>query len=174
MTVLYSEVNKKGEKFELHGDIPGLKTWLEQYLGFKESPEDLAAAGNDDTADYDYDEYSIYHCDNAHQRESREWSEVDIEQMKADREKDLQNIQDLLAKLDSGDPAIFAEWLASCPKKKNGTLHKVRIQTLLSLGTFTHYWVDSYGWFGPMVKIRNMDDYTAELEWSGSDCVAKY
>lgn len=174
MDVLYSEVNKKGEKFELRGEIQPLKVWLQQYLGFNEEPEDLAAAKSDDADHHEYHEYSIYHCDNARQGEAREWGEVDIEQMKVDREQDLQDIRDLLAKLESGDPAIFAEWLTNCAKKKNGTLHKGRIQTLLSLGTFTQYWVDSYGWFGPMVKIRNIDDYTAELEWSGSDCVAKY
>lgn len=175
MKVLHTEVSNKGEKFELYGDIDGLKNWLHQFLGYTgEKPEDVEAGTGDDPYDHDYDEYSIYHCDNANRRDCREWGEVDIDRMKADREADLQSIRDFLAQLESDGASIFKEWLANCGRKKNGTLHKNRVQTILSLGTFSRYWTDSYGWFGPMVKVRNMDDYRAELEWSDRDCIEKY
>lgn len=157
MSVLHSDVTKKGALLSLMGDIPSLVKQLKDYL---------------EPCEPDDDDVGINQCDNAYTRDSREYGSSGGGVTQETRDKDLDKIRAFLASLEN--EATFKAWFDALPRKKDLTLYKNRITPLLELGTFCNYNVESYGWFGPAVYIRNSDDFNATVHFSGWHCIEKY
>ncbi|MNK38829.1 hypothetical protein D3C87_574250 [compost metagenome] len=51
------------------------------------------------------------------------------------------------------------------PRKKNGTFAIGRTSTLYRASSFQQLWEDSYGYGGPEIRIKTIDDTTAELQY---------
>jgi hypothetical protein len=138
-TVIAQYVDEKGQPFQLVGNLESLRTWIQDWL---------------DTNDTDPDEeYSIHSVDLNGVRDERP-----TEEDRAGDKAKMKTFLDL-------DNDYWMDKLKSAVKKKNGTLAKGRVQTLYVSNTFTHYWEDSYAWNGPQIRIQNLSDDTAELQF---------
>lgn len=51
------------------------------------------------------------------------------------------------------------------PKKKNGTFAKGRVQSLERASSISQLWEDSYGYGAPEIRLKTIDDFTAEIQW---------
>ena len=102
--------------------------------------------------DPDNEEDGAFHCD----------KDCDSNFTQEDRLEDEKDITSLITLLES--KTTFAIWFKRLVRKQNGTLHKARILRIARFSTFQQVWEDSYGYAGPEVVIRSLDDFTAQLE----------
>jgi 5-methylthioribose kinase len=77
------------------------------------------------------------------------------------RKKEEAELQQLITQIEEG---MYHLWFHQIPVKKNGTFAKNRVTTLWRGYSFEHYWEDSYGYGGPELVIRTLDDYTTVLQ----------
>lgn len=145
--VLAQYVDEKGRPFELVGDVVKFREWADELLNTQDEDTD--------------DEYFIGACQvvDAH----------DTPPTLAERTSDKERLKTII---DIDDSNFWMEHLQNTVRKKNGTLAKNRIQILYTANTFAHYWEDSYGWNTPMIRIQNMSDDTAVLQFG--DYLHKY
>lgn len=55
--------------------------------------------------------------------------------------------------------------MSKVPRKKNGTFAKGRVSTLYRADSLRQSWEDSYGYGAPEIRIKTIDDTTAELQY---------
>lgn len=102
--------------------------------------------------DPDDEEDGAFHC-------SKEYDQNFTQEERLEDEKKITSLITLL-KLEE----TFATWFKRLVRKKNGTLYNARVLPIARFSTFQHIWEDSYGYAGPEVVIRSLDDFTARLE----------
>jgi hypothetical protein len=133
--VVYTRTDERGKVFNLKADIPKVI----------EALKDLALGE-------EYDEgYSLESC--------ADYDGTPVTQ--SDRDKEVSEIKQFIVQLQ--EKQGLEEWFDRIPFKKNGTFHKARVVTLFRGMTFEHYWEDSYGYNGPELLIRTLDDHNAVL-----------
>ncbi|MES9681738.1 hypothetical protein ABWK22_02235 [Gottfriedia acidiceleris] len=134
--ILLKAIDEKGREFTLEGDLEYINSRLQPLYNL----------------DPDDEEYGINHI-----VKDDPWGDerYTAEERKAD-EEGFQAIQDY-------QPWDWLDLFEKIPKKKNGTFAKGRVIVVHRGYTFGHYWEDSYGWNAPELRIKTLDDFTAEL-----------
>lgn len=135
--ILYQRVDEKGRVFTICGDIPRIQSRLQPY--FDADPDDEDMGINHITKGDPYGD----------ERFTAE-----------ERQEDVDGFRIILGYGVSAWIDVFEK----IPRKKNGTFAKGRVVLLHRGDTFAHYWEDSYGWNAPELRMKTLDDFTAELE----------
>lgn len=136
VNVLFKKEDELHREFQLIGMVDAIIDDLKRLAKEHEDPDN---------------EYSVENCQDEYGGEA-----ITLE----DRMKEVEEINDLIVQLKEGQ---FEEWFNRIPLKKNGTFHKGRVITIWRGYTFEHYWEDSYGYNGPELIIRTVDDKEAIL-----------
>lgn len=139
MDVIVSYTDEKGKPFQLLGNLKELKEWIEYYTNMPDDDED---EGIDSSV-------LIY--------------EHDVHPTAEQREQDKEKLRDF-GRIET---TFWLHLLQAASRKKNGTLGKGRVQSVYVSTTFADYYEDSYGWNTPEVRIKNISDDTAHLEFGG-------
>ncbi|ARO21356.1 hypothetical protein JDS99_04825 [Bacillus cereus group sp. N6] len=133
--ILYREQDEKGREFTLSGDIDRLTQRLTPL--FNVDPDD--------------EEYGINHVNKDAWGDQRWTAE--------ERQEDEDRFRAILRYM----PWDWKDLFDKIPRKKNGTFAKGRVVLVHRGDTYAHYWEDSYGFNGPEVRIKTLDDFTAEV-----------
>lgn len=141
--VVFSHTDERGKVFNLLADVPSVIQELENL-----------SLGGEYAEEYELDSCKDY-----------DGTPVKPE----DREAEVTQLKQFINQIKEGQ---FEEWFKQIPFKKNGTFHKNRVVTLWRGNTYEHYWEDHYGYNGPELLIRTLDDNNAYL--AVEDRIRKY
>lgn len=133
--ILYREQDEKGREFTLYGNIDRLTERLTPL--FNVDPDD--------------DEYGI-NCVSKDPWTNQKWTAEE-------RQEDEDRFRAILRYM----PWDWKDFFDKIPRKKNGTFAKGRVVLIHRGDTYAHYWEDSYGFNAPEVRIKTLDDFTAEV-----------
>lgn len=137
--ILDQEQDEKGREFTIFGDTADLEDKYKYFIG----------------AEPDDEEYGINHVTKGDPYSDDRYSQEE-------RDADERSFRRILRY----QPWDWKDVFDRITRKKNGTFAKGRVITLHRGDTFAHYWEDSYGFNAPEVRIKTLDDFTAELELS--------
>ncbi|PFK99836.1 hypothetical protein COJ01_17350 [Priestia megaterium] len=137
--ILYAELDPKGRTFNIVGDLESISRDIQPLLNVDPDDEEYGINNVPRTYSHEDDRYT-----------AKERAE-DEEAFKAILEYKHWDWKDIFDKI---------------PRKKNGTYAKGRVVIVHRGETFSHYWEDSYGWNAPEVRVKTLDDFTAELEFT--------
>lgn len=137
--ILYAELDPKGRTFNIVGDLTSISRDIQPLLNVDPDDEEYGINNVVKGDPWGNDTYT-----------AKERAE-DEEAFKAILEYKHWDWKDIFDKI---------------PRKKNGTYAKGRVVLVHRGETFSHYWEDSYGWNAPEVRVKTLDDFTAELEFT--------
>lgn len=141
METIVSYVDAKGKPFSLVANKEKIARELQEFIDVQDSGDD---------------EYSLVCCQMV--------GHHDVNPTLGERLADKEELNNYLTLLtEEGNESYWDEVLDKLDRKKNGTLAKNRVYTLLIANSFGNYWEDSYGWNVPQLRIKNIADDTAEL-----------
>lgn len=141
-TILYNKTDERGKLFQILGDKPKVLEDLRELIGVP----------NDD------DELGLDHLGG-----DNRWGDND-HFTDAARKREEEQIQILINQIEEEQ---YHLWFPQIPMKKNGTFAKGRVTVLWRGTSFESFWEDSYGYNGPELVLRTLDDLTVRLqvEW---------